>query len=453
MLAPRIRLAIALAAVVVAGQACTCGKGNDATDAAGPAVVPSASAASTDDAGTADGGGGGGLSAPIAAARVENGEVVVAALDVPLKALRVQRIDSKDTIVKERTILDGTIVWSSDAELKMAPAANGVVITARALTAKRAGQLVVVGPDLAPKGDVMDVAPSTCATHDALWSTDGTHVRARPWTGKAFYGSLPKEKDVAFACGIHRAFALLDEDNGTSVSVLTAGGDAGAGEGGLQIASPISLLVDTDFGEDEQRERSDYTIGDELGVVRLASSGSVVVRELSGNTVGPLHKLKTAIPRDDDVVTVDASPKSLLIVYTQDASDTCKEAGAPTASTKVMALRIDRKTWEETTLELSPGMCGREVGPFFTGALGDDIDLAWVERVPVKGKSQAPIAALAHRRVPAAGALAGDLSRIDVAADALVDAGCDADRCYAVALTRRPGADVMVPGTARVLRY
>lgn len=459
MLSPRTRIAIVLAAIVLGGQACTCSKGNEATDAAGPAVAPSASTASNDDAAVVDGGAGG-LSAPIAAARGEKGEVVVAALDVPLKALRVQRIDSNDAIVKERTILDGTIVWSSDAELKMAPAAGGVVITARGLTAKRAGQLVVLGADLAPRGDVMDVAPSTCATEHALWSTDGTHVRARPWTGKPYYGSLPKEKDVAFTCGTHRAFALLDEDNGTSVSILTAGGadggggDAGAGEAGVHIAPPVSFLVDSEFGEDEQRERSDYTVGDELGVVRLASSGAIAVRELSGSTAGPLHKLKTQIPRDDDVVTVDASAKALLIVYTQDVSESCNgDGGPPTASTKVMGLRVDRKSWEETTMELSPGMCGREVGPFFTGALGDTIAVGWVERAPVKGKSQAPIASLAHRRVPASGALTGEIARIDVSADALVDAGCDADRCYAVALARKPGADVMVPGFARVLRY
>lgn len=462
MLAPRIGLAVVLVGIGLAGEGCTCGKGGDGatTGDGGAAESGSEASASADDGGDA---GTGGLSAPIAAARSENGDVIVAALDVPLKALRVQRIDSKDAIVKDRTVLDGTIVWSADAELKMAPAGPGVVITARGLSAKRsAGQLVVLGGDLAPRSDPMDVAPSTCATELALWSTDGTHVRARPWTGKPFYGSLPKEKDVAFTCGTRRAFALLDEDNGTSVSILTAGAsDAGAGDGGavdggagVQIASPLPFLVDSDFGEDEQRERSDYTVGDDLGVVRLASSGTVAVRELAGTTPGPLHKLKTQIPRDDDVVTVDASAKSLLIVYTQDASEACAaEGGPPAASTKVMALRVDRKTWEESVVELSAGMCGREVGPFFTGALGDAISVGWVERVPVRGKSQAPIAALAHRRVPATGALSGELERIEVSADALVDAGCDAERCYAVALARRPGADLMVPGFAKVLRY
>jgi hypothetical protein len=92
------------------------------------------------------------------------------------------------------------------------------------------------------------------------------------------------------------------------------------------------------------------------------------------------------------------------------------------------------------------------VGPFFTGALGDAVSVAWVERVPVAGKARAPIAGLAHRTVNAAGA-PGELVRAEQPADALVDAGCDGARCYAVALARRAGMDAMIPGLARVLRY
>ena len=103
-------------------------------------------------------------------------------------------------------------------------------------------------------------------------------------------------------------------------------------------------------------------------------------------------------------------------------------------------------------MELAPGACGREVGPFFTGAMGDAISVGWVERVPVAGKPRAPIAGLAHRRVPAQG-LPGELVHVEQLADALADAGCDATHCYAVALARRAGMDAMVPGFARVIRY
>ena len=49
--------------------------------------------------------------------------------------------------------------------------------------------------------------------------------------------------------------------------------------------------------------------------------------------------------------------------------------------------------------------------------------------------------------------LVAELVRTEQPSDALVDAGCDGTRCYAVALARRPGMDAMVPGYARVIRY
>jgi hypothetical protein len=465
-MALRARLGLALALAGVAslagvGGACTCSKGSD------PSADASASGASSDD--TRDDTaaseprapvsvGSGGLSAPIAGARAEQGDVVVAGLDVAAAAIRVQRINAKDEIVADRTIFDG-VKWSSESELKVMPAAGGVAVTWRGLRGgKLVRHLLVLGADLAPKGDATEVAAASCATRDALWYTDGKRVHARPWVGAATRSELPKDKDAALVCGVHRAFALLDEEDGTSLVIL-GGNDArdgGAGDGGTGASAhkPTQLLKESEFGDDDQRERSDYTVGDDVGVVRLGVSGAVTMREVRAGTPGPLRKLKTTIPRDDDVVAVDASPRAVVIVFTEDMGDWCaKDAGSPSAaSTRVKALRIDRTTFEESIVELSPGLCGREVGPFFTGALGDDVSVAWVERVPVAGKARAPVAGLTHRTVPASGA-PGELVRGDQPADALVDAGCDGTRCYAVALARRAGMDAMVPGVARIIRY
>ena len=72
--------------------------------------------------------------------------------------------------------------------------------------------------------------------------------------------------------------------------------------------------------------------------------------------------------------------------------------------------------------------------------------------MPTAGKAKAPIVALAHAFIPPNGA-AQTAKRIEVAADALVDAGCDAECCYAAALERKVGTDGMVPGPIKVLRY
>lgn len=445
----RLGLALLLGSIAASGGACTCSKGSEPAqaDASGAVAVASDAALAATDA--SEDAGGGGLSAPIGAARGDKGDVVVAALDVAARAIRVQRISSKDEILADRTIFDGA-GWTSESEVKVMPAGAGVVVVWRGLRAKKpVRQALVLGADLAPIGEPVDVAPASCVTRDALWYTDGKRMHSRPWAASATRVDLPGDKEGAvLVCGAHRAFGLLDEDDGTS---LVSWGGADGGAAGLTVTS---LLKESEFGEDEQRERPEFIVGDDVGVVRLSAAGALSMREVRGGITGPLRKLKTTIPRDDDVVAVDASPRAVVIVFTEDVGEACPKgdgAGA-NASTRVKALRVDRTTFEESTVELSPGMCGREVGPFFTGAIGDAISVAWVERLPVAGQSRAPIAGLAHRSVPASGA-AGELARIEQPADALVDASCDGTRCYAVALARRTGMDAMVPGLARVLRY
>lgn len=423
--------AFGLAALVALGG-CRCSKGGEGDGAGGDAAVDTPVE-------TRSGGGDvRGWSAPIAAANAGGGEVLVAGLDVPSRTIRMRRFGKDDAILADRAVLED-VKWSSEADLKVVATGAGGAVTWRGLRGGKLGRaLVVVGPDLAAKGAPVEVAGASCATREAIWFTDGKRAHGRPWTGAAVDVELPKEKEASILCGATKAFALLEEDDGTSWLPLAAGRPA---------STP--LLREKDFGEDEQRERAEYTVGDELGVVRVAASGALAVREVKDGVAGALRRVRTSIPRDDDVVAVDASAKPLVIVYTEDASDACGDKGS---STKVKALRVDRAGGEETTIDLSPGQCGREVGPFFTGAVGDAVSVAWVERVPALGQARAPIVALAHALVPAAGA-AGPAQRIDVAADALVDAGCDAERCYAAALERKAGTDGMVPGPVRVLRY
>jgi len=153
-------------------------------------------------------------------------------------------------------------------------------------------------------------------------------------------------------------------------------------------------------------------------------------------------------------VVVDASPRMVVIVYTQDAGSSCPppaSGGDTVVSTKVTALRVDRQTFEESTIELSPGRCGHEIGPFFTGVRGESVSVAWPERTGGLGKSRAPIVGLAHVLVsPSASNIA--LSRIEQSAEAIVDATCDANGCFAAALTRKSD-DAKSPGIVKILRY
>ena len=433
-----IGLVAGAAALIVGWRVCSKAEPRGDSPAASSATVASKEVAPANGGTSAIG-----LSAPIAAAHVAGGAVVVAGLDVPSKAIRVQRIDANERVVVDHVAL-GDVAWSADSDLKVhAHATEGAFVTWRGLRGgKLVRQLAVVGPDLAPKGEPMEIAAASCATREAVWFSDGARAVARPWRGTTTTVDLPKDKDASLLCGSSRAFALLEEEEKTSLLPLGGGG------------SPITLLRENDFGDDEQRELAEYTVGGDVGIVRVGGSGAVAVREMHGAEAGPLHKLKTRIPKDDDVIAVDASAKVLAIVYTEDASSTCPPAagrGDTVVATKVMALRVQRESFEESIVELSPGRCGHEVGPFFSGVLGEAVSVAWTERAGGAGKARAPIVGLAHTTLAPTGTPA--LRRIEQAADALVDAGCDGTRCYAVALARREGMDVMVPGFAKVLRY
>jgi hypothetical protein len=58
---------------------------------------------------------------------------------------------------------------------------------------------------------------------------------------------------------------------------------------------------------------------------------------------------------------------------------------------------------------------------------------------------------MAYRVV--SGETVGELKRVALAADELVDAGCDDARCYAVALERKAGEDGGQPEVAEVVAY
>ena len=64
-------------------------------------------------------------------------------------------------------------------------------------------------------------------------------------------------------------------------------------------------------------------------------------------------------------------------------------------------------------------------------------------------KASAPITGLAYRTLEDGSAT----QRLAQPAEAVVDAGCDETRCYAVALAREPGGDGMKPEAMKVLAY
>ncbi len=425
-----------------------------------PCLVPAllASCTSSGNHAPAPGGEGGAAADAGAALRTSLPE-----FSAPIGAARAGRVDvvaglvASEGIVRAVGFAGGAIVWtadvlrgvawSTDAEVRLQPAFDGVAVFWRGLRdGKPVRALVLLGPRGEPRGEPIDIGATFCGTQDGLaWiaphATGPTRVRARR-------GAEPEARDVvvlspdrdpALVCGDHDVVVLGDGDDDLTVSMFVPGDPA--------ARTSTVAMRNTDFADDE-REHDAYSIGDDLGLVRVGASGSVALREMPrGGAPGPWRKLKHALSTDDDVVTVDGDATATFIVVTHDADDTCSEAGATAES--VRAIRVDRQTGDESLIELAPGDCDHARGPFWIATPPTGPMVAWVERKTVLPPKAASVAGLAFRALRA-GAPVG---RIEQSADVLVDAGCDEGGCSVAALVREPGTDGMRPASIRVLSY
>jgi hypothetical protein len=147
---------------------------------------------------------------------------------------------------------------------------------------------------------------------------------------------------------------------------------------------------------------------------------------------------------------VDGDADTTLVVFTHDADDACPGIGSTAES--VRALRVDRKTGAESLLELAPADCDHSPGPFWiaTAAPGGPA-IAWVERTTKLAAKAAPITGVALRSFPPGAEVKP--RRIDLQADAVVDAGCDARGCSFAALLRPTDADGMQPEAIAPFSY
>jgi hypothetical protein len=418
----------------------------------GTAAVPTASASAPDGAAVAAGR----LdlavfSAPIAAARVAHQDIV-AGLVAADGVIRVMGLaDGKAAWATD--VLSG-VAWAPDAALHAQAAGDGgIALVWRGPRSGKVGRtLVVVGPRGEIRSDPTEIGAAFCATADGLaWidpRTSGpTRVLARPWSEPAARNvvSVASDRDASLVCGDHAVFVLGDGDDDLTATVFVPGG--------APAVPPVVAIRDGDFGEDDEREHDAYTLGDDLGLVRVASSGAVALRELPRDGAPtPWRRLRQSLPANDDVVAVDGDAGATFLVFTRDAEEACPGIGS-TAET-VRALRVDRKTGAESFLDLAAADCDRSPGPFWiASAAPGGVTLGWVERATRLAAKAPPIAGASLRTVPQLDAGALKARRIDLQADAVVDAGCDDRGCSLAALLRPAGADGTQPEPIAVVPY
>lgn len=444
------RASLAILPALALAPGCTCGASSSTTTPATStsASVPGAPSSLPAPSLSAPGDNSSAFSAPVAGARSGGGDVL-AGLVAKAGVVRVMALSGGGGAVTWTVDALKDVAWTPDAEIVLQPAHGNLALVWRGMHAGKAGRtLVLLGPAGEVKDAPVDVGPAFCVTDAGVaWiephSTGSARVMARAWTEPAArqVGSVPTDRDPALACGDHDVMILGDGDDDLTMAPLTPGDPS---------TRPATVAIrDSDFGDDEEREHDTYTVGDDLGIVRVASSGAVAMRDYPrGGTPTPWHRLKHTIPADDDVVTVDGDADATLIVYTQDADEACPGVGSTAEA--VHALRVARKSGEETLLDLAPADCSRSPGPFWIASTPLGQAVGWIERTAKGAATAAPIAGASFRLMTAGGVQS---RRIDQAADALVDAGCDAKGCSLAALVRPSDADGMQPEALRAIPY
>ncbi len=382
------------------------------------------------------------FSAPIAGMRLGS-SIIVAGLVANAGLVRV--IGLRDGRAMWTTDAIRGVAWTPNAELTMQPAADGVAVIWRGQgdghASVDAGTLVILGPQGDLRGDPIAVGAAVCTTGEGLaWidlrNHEAAHVLARRFSEASARDAvvLPLADSAALACGDHRVFVLGEGDDAVSVTSFVPGDPA--------PRAPDVALRDSDFA-DEEKDHRFFTAGDHLHIVRAGDEGVLAMRDIPPDGApGAWHKLKHTLTADDDIVSVDATDAAWFIVFAQDAEDACP--GVTSGGEKVHALRIDRVSGAEAVTVLAPRDCTHSVGPFWIANAPPSVPpapssslVAWVERTGRATPEDAPISGLVYRRIDSSGiARAG---RVNIDTDALAAAGCDADRCLAVALVRDPG--------------
>jgi hypothetical protein len=391
------------------------------------------------------------FSVPIAALRVHQ-ELVVAGLVAAEGVVRVMGLRDGQ-VAWTADALKG-VAWIADAELKLEPASDGVALVWRGNLGGRVGAtLVVLGPQGEPRGEALSIGASACTTTEGVaWldarsrgPVEATRVRTRRWLDAEIHDvvSIPSERAATLSCGEHAIYVLGDGDDDLTATTFSAG----------EIPSEPGAVVlrDKDFGEDDEREHEAYTVGDDLGIVRVGDSGTIALREISHGHASPWRRLKHALSDEDDIVAVDGDADATIVVFTREANDPC--SGPDVNAESVRALRIDRGTGEESSVLLAPAHCESAPGPFWIAQGGSDPVVAWTERRARSAPNMAPIDAMAFRVLSRDRHDPAGVGRIDLQADAVVDATCDDTGCFAGALLRPADSTGDRPGPIRGLRY
>ncbi len=366
----------------------------------------------------------------------------VAGLRAADKKITLTLVDEHGAEAFRTDVFTG-VAWSSDAELHVYAAARGAWVVWRGpVDGGRTQRAVFVNDDGQLASTATDVAPAHCAIGDVLYVVHGGAVAmVAPDGGARRMWLADPSADFSLMCDDGRALLMSESEDGVFVEVPD--------DAGLHRFAAFNA-------ESEGRTTALYSHGENAGIVRIGGT-QATLRDLHDGGLSRSRTRRLALDEDDDIVVVDAIGLGPLLVTTHEGEGACD--GGIALAPRVSAVLVPRASPSGdagaeagasfVNAELAAPVCGRERGPFWSGAAGTDVVVAWGERIRQAGKSVAPVAAVGFARIRADGTVT-DRGVIDLSADAVVDASCDAHECYAAALLRPAGDDDQKPEAVRV---
>ena len=384
------------------------------------------------------------LSRPFAPALGPAGDVYVAGLVAARGVVGVARMTPSGEVVWVRDAIS-QVAWSLDAEVGLHASARGVAVTWRGMRERAPVRLVALfDKDGKSPVPVSPVGAGACATDDGVVSTfegDGglAIIGRRNFSDGAevSLGTAKRALSPTLACGGGRVFVLEGGEADIGLSVLDSDGGGGA----------APLFTANGSGEDDEREHGAFTHADGLGFVRLTGQGAIRSRDALPELSAWRRAEVPVIPEADDWLTVDGDAAFAYVVLSRQSTGRC-DGGAPGADLRVVRARRSRAPKTATDADELAGSlpCGVDLGAAFTGSIGEAFVVMWSELALHDGAAP-PIAGFAYRVMGTS-----EARRISQPADALTLAGCDAKRCYAVAMVRSD-ADAMAAGVAKIIAF
>ncbi len=298
--------------------------------------------------------------------------------------------------------------------------------------------------------------PSACATaaDAALLSRveGGFQARLAPLAGgpAADAGAPLAGTAASLLCGATRAFLLVDRESEHVARALASPPPPDVALGGAREPGDV------------ERSFAAYVAGDQLVALRLGSKRGLRFRTWDGVTreAGPWVHADLALEGEVafELALVTADAIAVVTSRSVEASRACPDDSGDTVAELSIVRRSDGAV-RRAADRLETWRCGAEPGPFWGGTPRGRFVVAWPRGVDSAcAKLGVRYGGLSVASAGVEGKGPPRVDRLGAPAEAIEDAGCDDERCVAIALARGEAgacvaADDPSSGAPRVLAY